>query len=783
MGCTQSKNVRSPENTRSSGSENYDGSKSSQARLTANPVAEKTPLTESDAKLSLSVCSSDEASSKEKSRSLESNLGVLMAVSRLQRKARRMKALKVAQKEQQWKLFADLDTQDEAEMLHLAVFMQTLIDSVPNPGRIGSSAGKPFDDDDDFEPIELSSIKVAEKRHSFHKLDDNILEYDIEQNKIDSSVCEEIVTCYKKGGQLTRKSVVKILRRAYKLMQKLPNVTHMSIPKGCKLTVVGDLHGQLSDLMYILDESGMPSATNKFVFNGDFVDRGEKGLEIMVILFALFVAEGPDVVCLNRGNHEALPVCRVYGFEAEVKSKYDELLFEMFAEVFNFLPLFTFVNESLFIVHGGLFHTPNVTIPELDEIVRSDYYVKPPIPYPQNIRGLGPEEARMEFMKQLQRDALWSDPTDEIGCYLNPRGAGVSFGPDIAAAFMKNNGIDMVVRSHECVYSGFDLPFAAQENQISANMGFNFRPNSIPKPSERPLLCTLFSASNYIGGDNEGAFLMFLNHKFTDSCPVGGKSTLHYAVKHYKTSAALESEIDTNNRLSLRELILKRKGALHSAFEAADTDSVGQVTRLEWADIMQRVTLIKIRWLSIIETLAPEQCLSPTHVDYRAFLGSFSLTNKLKSNSEDSIEGEGTVVPGQGRPRDGSSETMPSEAQMGCMDQMYGQRRKLETVFYFFDSNGDGVISLEEFREGCRLLNKNLHPDYQLTDIEHTLELMDFDGSGTIDINEFFETFRILDGKDGKVDGVLSIAKQNMPSYPPPAARTEILQQAKAALD
>jgi len=49
------------------------------------------------------------------------------------------------------------------------------------------------------------------------------------------------------------------------------------------------------------------------------------------------------------------------------------------------------------------------------------------------------------------------------------------------------------------------------------------------------------------------------------------------------------------------------------------------------------------------------------------------------------------------------------------------------------------VISLEEFREGCRLLNKNLHPDYQLTDIEHMLKLMDFDGSGTIDINEFFE--------------------------------------------
>lgn len=49
------------------------------------------------------------------------------------------------------------------------------------------------------------------------------------------------------------------------------------------------------------------------------------------------------------------------------------------------------------------------------------------------------------------------------------------------------------------------------------------------------------------------------------------------------------------------------------------------------------------------------------------------------------------------------------------------------------------MISLDEFREGCRLLNKNLHPDYQLTNVEHTLKLMDFDGSGTIDINEFFE--------------------------------------------
>lgn len=33
------------------------------------------------------------------------------------------------------------------------------------------------------------------------------------------------------------------------------------------------------------------------------------------------------------------------------------------------------------------------------------------------------------------------------------------FGPDSTAEFLDYNGLDMVVRSHECVEEGFDLPF------------------------------------------------------------------------------------------------------------------------------------------------------------------------------------------------------------------------------------------------------------------------------------------------------------------------------------
>jgi hypothetical protein len=50
-------------------------------------------------------------------------------------------------------------------------------------------------------------------------------------------------------------------------------------------------------------------------------------------------------------------------------------------------------------------------------------------------------------------------------------------------------------------------------------------------------------------------------------------------------------------------------------------------------------------------------------------------------------------------------------------------------------------ISREEFHKGCALLNDMMSEDSEqrLTNIDHTLDLMDFDGSDDLDINEFFE--------------------------------------------
>ncbi len=65
------------------------------------------------------------------------------------------------------------------------------------------------------------------------------------------------------------------------------------------LTIVGDLHGQLEDLILILDSNGLPTKTQKYIFNGDFVDRGPNGVEVVTLLL-IMQSVYPESVFLNR---------------------------------------------------------------------------------------------------------------------------------------------------------------------------------------------------------------------------------------------------------------------------------------------------------------------------------------------------------------------------------------------------------------------------------------------------------------------------------------------------
>jgi len=127
---------------------------------------------------------------------------------------------------------------------------------------------------------------------------------------------------------------------------------------------------------------------------------------------------------------------KLYGFEGEVKSKYNENMFFAFSEVFNCLPLAAIVGEKVFVLHGGLFSKDGVT---LDDIKKLDRYKEPP------------EEG-------LMSDMLWSDPQKQNGRGPSKRGAvGVAFGPDVTHKFLKENNLDLLIRSHEVKDEGYEV--------------------------------------------------------------------------------------------------------------------------------------------------------------------------------------------------------------------------------------------------------------------------------------------------------------------------------------
>ena len=128
-----------------------------------------------------------------------------------------------------------------------------------------------------------------------------------------------------------------------------------------------------------------------------------------------------DKVFLNRGNHEDFAICCTYGFQRECYTKYDDVTFGMFVEMFNQLPLFSLVNNEIFVVHGGLFHSADLTLAELNSIKRDEYSLKDIPEGGEGAVGI-PRDAGEPFLKQLQRDALWSDPMGKLGFEVNARG-------------------------------------------------------------------------------------------------------------------------------------------------------------------------------------------------------------------------------------------------------------------------------------------------------------------------------------------------------------------------
>lgn len=235
----------------------------------------------------------------------------------------------------------------------------------------------------------------------------------------------------------------------------------ITVPTPCY--IVGDIHGNIFDLIRIFIYALCPPAS-RFLFLGDYVDRGEYSLEVVALLFALSIRY-PDHVFLLRGNHEFERVNTIYGFKSEVEEQLGDMtVYKALNESFNYLSIVGRVGKGIFAVHGGI--SPQITS------FRQITSIKKPITVYEN---------------HVCADLLWSDPTTDTKDYLrSQRGNGMTFGTNAVRDFAKSFGVNHIIRAHQCVIHGVEK-FA------------------------NGVLYTVFSCSNYAESSGNSCGLLFIN--------------------------------------------------------------------------------------------------------------------------------------------------------------------------------------------------------------------------------------------------------------------------------
>ncbi|KAH0793864.1 Ser/Thr protein phosphatase [Histomonas meleagridis] len=210
-----------------------------------------------------------------------------------------------------------------------------------------------------------------------------------------------------------------------------------------EITIVGDIHGNVDDLIRILQTCNYPPEQN-FLFLGDYVDRGACSVEVLLLLFSLKVLY-PQNIYILRGNHECEELTSIFGFKQECETKLSTEIYEMFINCFSYMPFAAVVNNSIFCVHGGI--TPELTtLEDIESLTRPMLISDSPI----------------------SNGILWSDPRMDIEDFKpNDRGAGCFFNAANLKSFLDSNNLSKLIRSHEYCQFGYEYPFGEEGNCIT----------------------------------------------------------------------------------------------------------------------------------------------------------------------------------------------------------------------------------------------------------------------------------------------------------------------------
>uniref|UniRef100_A0A8C6UBM7 Serine/threonine-protein phosphatase with EF-hands n=1 Tax=Neogobius melanostomus TaxID=47308 RepID=A0A8C6UBM7_9GOBI len=591
-----------------------------------------------------------------------------------------------------------------------------------------------------------------------------------------------LLNAFKEQQTLHARYLLQLLYETKKLLRQMPNIVYLSTSYTKDITICGDLHGRLDDLLLIFYKNGLPSAETPYVFNGDFVDRGKKSIEVATLLFAYFLLY-PDNMHLNRGNHEDYLMNLRYGFTKEVMQKYKthgRQILQLFQDVFSLLPVATVIDGKVLIVHGGISDQTDLDFlnsVERHKVRRLFKYTSSLFVAKHNGRFswlnsllhscVSSRKRRCHLMRQDSAASCCSSSSSSSSSSstlcsprspssLSPRPCPLSPSMHFTVNSLQVPFLDSLSSlsppsppqhgqewkqivdilwsdpknqdgCHPNTFRGGGCYFGPDVTQrLMHQHGLQLLIRSHECKQEGYELChggqviTIFSASNYYEeGSNRGAYIKMGR----DLVP----RFYQYQVGRGTRKLTLTQRVRVAEGSALRALkekLFTHRSELMAGFMECDHNNTACVSVSDWAQVLETVLRLDLPW----RTLRP---------------------HLVRLTAEGAVEYQSCF-------EDMGSGAQLAQVTPNLAETLFRYRTDIEIIFNIIDKDHSGLISTEEFRQMWRLFSAHLEVDIEDRAIDDLARSIDFNKDGSIDFTEFLEAFRVvhkLDNRDQPLCG------------------------------